>query len=141
MKKKIVSFALVIMALFIVTGCGNEEPKKPDNGKTPEQQNEPNANTNKEVIKTQTVDGLEISDIAVKKESGMSVVSGKVTNKTAETISLTKISVTVTNPDNSTSKLAIDVGDSIDAGKSVTFTSKTDADLMAATKIVYEVIK
>lgn len=139
MKQKGLKLLLCSLALItIVTGCSFGNNKEDEKEKVESNKNQPNAT----VIEDKTVDGLNISGLNITYKDGMSTVVASVTNTTQEEIKLTSLMIYLKDSkDNLIVETVGNIGDSIKAGETKSFTIFITMDVRKATKADYEIIK
>ena len=139
--KKIVNIALMLlMCMTLVTGCGKDktknDDKKDDNNQTIE------VNDNKEVIKDQNIDGIEITNTSLVYEGGISYLNATVTNNTGSDYELNEYRINVKDSDdNIIVTMPGYVGSVLKNGESKTINTMITEDLSKAASIEYEVVK
>ena len=137
MKKMILTLSILICCLCIITGCGKKNDKgiKQDNN-TPVVKE----NTNENVIKDQTVSGIEFTNTSLKIVDGMSTIVTKITNNTNG--EYTKDSFTIIIKDNNgkvIQEIPGYINRSIPVGESLVISSGVDVDLSNAYSVEYKV--
>lgn len=134
--KKVAFTILLVFSFAFVTGCNKVETKVEENNI------DITTNTEEEVLKEQTVDGLTFLDASLKYVGGTSKFQAKVTNTTDKKIELDHVNVHLKSGDG-TEMIVLPgfIGDSIEPGESRTINVSYQGDLSGATKIEYEIIK
>ena len=136
--KRIVNITLMLLVcITLVTGCGKDktknDDKKDDNNQTIE------VNDNKEVIKDQNIDGIEITNTSLVYEGGISYLNATVTNNTGSDYELNEYRINVKDSDgNIIVTMPGYVGSVLKNGESNTMITE---DLSKAYSIEYEVVK
>lgn len=137
--KKIGLIGLAGLTLF-ATGCGCTKGKEENEGKNTEP--ETVINTNEDVIKDQTFDGLQMTNTSLVTTDGISSLVTEVTNNTGSDYYLNEFTITVKNADGTVvATLPGYVGEVIRNGETKTINSSIDIDLSSATSIEYSVVK
>lgn len=139
--KKIISITLLLpVCLTLVTGCGKNKEindKNDDDSKV-----EININTNEDVIKNQNIDGIEITQVSLVYENGLSHFNATVTNNTGSDYFLEEYKINVKDSDGNIIVIIPGyVGSVIKNGESKNINSVITEDLSKAFSIEYEVIK
>jgi len=137
--KKLGLLGLIGITLF-ATGCGcdNKEGKKPVENKEPET----TINTNEDVIKDQTFEGLTMTNTSLVVTNGMSNLVTEVTNNTGADYHLVEFVITVRDASGAViTTLPGYVGDVIRNGETRTIDSSIDIDLSNAASIEYSVTR
>ena len=138
---KIISFIFVCSLLF-VTGCGkkNNTNSNVNNEKTTTQ--EVKVNTNENVIKNQVVDGIEMKDTSMITENGVTTFQTTVVNNTGSDYRLNEYSIIVKDQEGNIIKTIPGyIGSTIKNGESKKLKSTTNADMVNAYSVEYQVIK
>lgn len=121
--------------LLCVSGCSCARKKKLKPTPTP-----PESTT--KVLEDQKIEDLNITDFNITYENGMSTVVASVKNESNHDLSLDTIGIALYDKNH---KLLVEtsanIGDSIKAGATTSFTSYITMDLRSATKIEYKVNK
>ena len=139
--KRIVNITLMLLVcITLVTGCGKDktknDDKKDDNNQTIE------VNDNKEVIKDQNIDGIEITNTSLVYEGGISYLNATVTNNTGSDYELNEYRINVKDSDgNIIVTMPGYVGSVLKNGESKTINTMITEDLSKAYSIEYEVVK
>ena len=138
--KQLGIIGMVGLTLF-ATGCGcsKEEEKK-----TEEKEKEPvvSVNTEENVIKDQTFEGLTMTNTSLVTTDGISKLVTEVTNNTGADYYLQEFEITVKDAEgNVLDTLVGYVTSVIKNGETKTINSSTDIDLSKATSIEYNVKK
>lgn len=131
MKKKLI---ILTILLVITTGCGcnNKDIKQPNIS----------VNTEKDVIKDQTVDGIKMTNTSLTTINGVSTLITKVTNDTTTDYELKEYKIIIKDEKgNVIATIPGYVGTIIKAGETRTIDTDTNADLTGAKSIEYEVNK
>lgn len=133
--KKIVNISLILLiGIFLLTGCGNKEKEN--------EETDTKVNTNENVVKDQTLENFKFENTSLVYENGNSVLETIVTNTSSETTYLKEFKIMVKDASgNEIVTLKGFVGDSLGAGESRTITSSYGDDLTEAKSITYEVIR
>ena len=136
MLKKLGIISLASLLLFS-TGCGCSKEKESEKEK---EQPESVINTNENVIKDQTFEGLQMSNTSLVTTEGVSTLVTEVTNNTGADYYLNEFVITVKAADGTViTTLPGYVGDVILNGETRTINSSIDIDLSAAASIEYSV--
>ena len=139
--KKIVNIALMLLVcMTLVTGCGKDKTKNDD--KKEDDKPTIEVNDNKEVIKDQNIDGIEITNTSLVYEDGISYLNATVTNNTGSDYELNEYRINVKDSDdNIIVTMPGYVGSVLKNGESKTINTMITEDLSKAASIEYEVIK
>ena len=139
--KKIVNIALMLlMCMTLVTGCGKDKTKNDD--KKEDDKPTIEVNDNKEVIKDQNIDGIEITNTSLVYEDGISYLNATVTNNTGSDYELNEYRINVKDSDdNIIVTMPGYVGSVLKNGESKTINTMITEDLSKAASIEYEVVK
>ena len=133
--KKIIIGITIILSIGIFTGCGckkKEEQKK----------EEVKVNTNKDVVKDQTVEEFEFVNTSLKYENGTSILETAVTNNSDKTQELKEFKIHVKDKDgNEIITLTGYVGSTIKSKETKIINSYCGEDLSSAKSVEYEVIR
>ena len=133
--KKIVNISMILLiGLFLLTGCkNNKENEKQPNIK---------ANTNEDVVKNQQLENFLFENTSLVYEDGTSTLQTTVTNTSNETTYLSEFIIYVKDKDgNEIITLRGFVGDKLKAGEKRTISSSCGDDLTNAASISYEVVR
>lgn len=138
MKNNIQKAFLAIFALALVTGCGcAKKDNKKDNTK-----DDVKVNTEENVIKDQTFEGLTFTNTSLTTTNGVSTLITEVSNSTGEDYTLEEFTITIKNKDGEViTTIPGYVGDVIKNGETRTINSSIDIDLSSASSIEYSVKK
>ncbi len=138
MKNNIQKALLAIFALALVTGCGcAKKDNKKDNTK-----DDVKVNTEENVIKDQTFEGLTFTNTSLTTTNGVSTLITEVSNSTGEDYTLEEFTITIKNKDGEViTTIPGYVGDVIKNGETRTINSSIDIDLSSASSIEYSVKK
>lgn len=129
---KLLIILLIVPAMF-VTGCGCQK-------RTAKKEAKPVANTHKDVIKDQEVEGLKLTNTALVTEPGNSTLTTEVSNPTGQDIQLLSFDIYVKDKNGNLIITLIGyVGESIPAGQTRTIVSSTDMNLKDATSVEYKI--
>ena len=138
MKNNIKKALLAIFALTLVTGCGcAKKDNKKDNTK-----DDVKVNTEENVIKDQTFEGLTFTNTSLTTTNGVSTLITEVSNSTGSDYTLEEFTITIKNKDGEViTTIPGYVGDVIKNGETRTINSSIDIDLSNASSIEYSVKK
>ena len=138
MKNNIQKALLAIFALALVTGCGcAKKDNKKDNTK-----DDVKVNTEENVIKDQTFEGLTFTNTSLTTTNGVSTLITEVSNSTGEDYTLEEFTITIKNKAGEViTTIPGYVGDVIKNGETRTINSSIDIDLSSASSIEYSVKK
>ena len=138
MKNNIKKALLAIFALTLVTGCGcAKKDNKKDNTK-----DDVKVNTEENVIKDQTFEGLTFTNTSLTTTNGVSTLITEVSNSTGSDYTLEEFTITIKNKDGEViTTIPGYVGDVIKNGETRTINSSIDIDLSSASSIEYSVKK
>lgn len=129
---KLLIILLIVPAMF-VTGCGCQK-------RAAKKEAKPVANTHKDVIKDQEVEGLKLTNTALVTEPGNSTLTTEVSNPTGQDIQLLSFDIYVKDKNGNLIITLIGyVGESIPAGQTRTIVSSTDMNLKDATSVEYKI--
>lgn len=133
--RKLINMSLVLLiGLFLLTGCGNKEKEN--------EETDTKVNTNENVVKDQTLENFKFENTSLVYEDGTSILQTVVTNTSTETTYLTEFKIHVKDEYGvEIIELTGFVGDSLAAGESRTITSSYGDDITKAASITYEVIR
>ena len=138
--KKLGLIGLAGLALF-ATGCGCSKDKEKENEKN-NAEPETVINTNQDVIKDQTFEGLQMTNTSLVVTDGISTLVSEVTNNTGADYYLNEFLITVKAADGSViTTLPGYVGSVIKNGETKVINSSIDVDLSTAASIEYSVSK
>ena len=138
MKKQIKGLLALLLVATLVTGCGctNKDNKK-DNTK-----DDVKVNTEENVIKDQTFEGLTFTNTSLTTTNGVSTLITEVSNSTGSDYTLEEFTITIKNKDGEViTTIPGYVGDVIKNGETRTINSSIDIDLSSASSIEYSVKK
>lgn len=135
MKKTLLTISLVL-SLFI-TGCGCEKKEEKEVKK-----NETIVVTEENVIKNQSVDGIEFTNTELTVTNGISKITVAVTNNSTENYNLNGYSIIFKDEnDNAIATMPGYVGETINVGETKHINASIDIDVSNAKKVEYEVKK
>ena len=139
--KRIVNITLMLLVcITLVTGCGKDKTKNDD--KKEDDKPTIEVNDNKEVIKDQNIDGIEITNTSLVYEGGISYLNATVTNNTGSDYELNEYRINVKDSDdNIIVTMPGYVGSVLKNGESKTINTMITEDLSKAASIEYEVVK
>ena len=124
----------------LVTGCGCS--KKDDNKGNGTKEPDVIVNTEEDVIKDQTFEGLTFTNTSLTVVDGISTLMTQVSNDTGSDYTLDEFTITVKDSEgNIVTTLPGYVGDVIRNGETRTINSSIDIDLSKASSIEYSVKK
>lgn len=134
--KKIINISMVLLiGIFLLTGCNNAK-------KETETQGEVKANTNEEVVKDQVLENFTFEKTSLIYEDGTSTLQTVVTNTSSKTEYLSEFKIHVKDVEgNEIVEMTGFIGDNLKAGESRTITSSYGDDLTNAASISYEVVR
>ena len=138
MKKQIKSLLALLLVATLVTGCGctNKDNKK-NNAK-----DDVKVNTEENVIKDQTFEGLTFTNTSLTTTNGVSTLITEVSNSTGSDYTLEEFTITIKNKAGEViTTIPGYVGDVIKNGETRTINSSIDIDLSNASSIEYSVKK
>lgn len=135
--KKILTLGLsALLVLGLVTGCGCKKQK------TKKEELKVEVNTEKDVIKDQKVDGIDMTNTSLVTTNGSSKLLTKVTNNTDSDYILNEYTIIIKNKEGKVlTKVPGYLGDKIKKGETRIINATTDVDITGATSIEYEVKK
>ena len=138
MKNNIQKALLAIFALALVTGCGcAKKDNKKDNTK-----DDVKVNTEENVIKDLTFEGLTFTNTSLTTTNGVSTLITEVSNSTGSDYTLEEFTITLKIKDGEViTTIPGYVGDVIKNGETRTINSSIDIDLSSASSIEYSVKK
>ena len=138
MKKQIKSLLALLLVATLVTGCGcTKKDNKKDSTK-----DDVKVNTEENVIKDQTFEGLTFTNTSLTTTNGVSTLITEVSNSTGEDYTLEEFTITIKNKDGEViTTIPGYVGDVIKNGETRTINSSIDIDLSSASSIEYSVKK
>ena len=138
MKKQIKSLLALLLVATLVTGCGcAKKDNKKDNTK-----DDVKVNTEENVIKDQTFEGLTFTNTSLTTTNGVSTLITEVSNSTGSDYTLEEFTITIKNKDGEViTTIPGYVGDVIKNGETRTINSSIDIDLSNASSIEYSVKK
>ena len=139
--KKIVNITLMLLVcLTLVTGCVKDKTKNDD--KKEDDKPTIEVNDNKEVIKDQNIDGIEITNTSLVYEDGISYLNATVTNNTGSDYELNEYRINVKDSEgNIIVTMPGYVGSVLKNGESKTINTMITENLSKAYSIEYEVVK
>lgn len=141
MKKKIIIIFITIISLSIITGCGCDKKTKTDSPKKIKEKNII-VNTEKNVIKNQNIEGIEIKNTSLVIEKNVSKIETKITNNTSSDFKLERFEIIAKDEkEKEIARIPEYVGSEIKKGQSIITTIVIDIDLSNAKSIEYKVIK
>ena len=138
MKKQIKSLLALLLVATLVTGCGcTKKDNKKNNAK-----DDVKVNTEENVIKDQTFEGLTFTNTSLTTTNGVSTLITEVSNSTGEDYTLEEFTITIKNKAGEViTTIPGYVGDVIKNGETRTINSSIDIDLSNASSIEYSVKK
>ena len=138
MKKQIKSLLALLLVATLVTGCGcTKKDNKKDNTK-----DDVKVNTEENVIKDQTFEGLTFTNTSLTTTNGVSTLITEVSNSTGSDYTLEEFTITIKNKAGEViTTIPGYVGDVIKNGETRTINSSIDIDLSNASSIEYSVKK
>ena len=138
MKKQIKGLLALLLVATLVTGCGcTKKDNKKGNTK-----DDVKVNTEENVIKDQTFEGLTFTNTSLTTTNGVSTLITEVSNSTGEDYTLEEFTITIKNKDGEViTTIPGYVGDVIKNGETRTINSSIDIDLSSASSIEYSVKK
>ncbi len=138
MKKQIKSLLALLLVVTLVTGCGcTKKDNKKNNAK-----DDVKVNTEENVIKDQTFEGLTFTNTSLTTTNGVSTLITEVSNSTGSDYTLEEFTITIKNKDGEViTTIPGYVGDVIKNGETRTINSSIDIDLSNASSIEYSVKK
>ena len=138
MKKQIKGLLALLLVATLVTGCGcTKKDNKKDSTK-----DDVKVNTEENVIKDQTFEGLTFTNTSLTTTNGVSTLITEVSNSTGEDYTLEEFTITIKNKDGEViTTIPGYVGDVIKNGETRTINSSIDIDLSSASSIEYSVKK
>lgn len=138
MKKQIKSLLALLLVATLVTGCGcTKKDNKKNNAK-----DDVKVNTEENVIKDQTFEGLTFTNTSLTTTNGVSTLITEVSNSTGSDYTLEEFTITIKNKDGEViTTIPGYVGDVIKNGETRTINSSIDIDLSSASSIEYSVKK
>ncbi len=138
MKKQIKSLLALLLVATLVTGCGcTKKDNKKDSTK-----DDVKVNTEENVIKDQTFEGLTFTNTSLTTTNGVSTLITEVSNSTGSDYTLEEFTITIKNKDGEViTTIPGYVGDVIKNGETRTINSSIDIDLSNASSIEYSVKK
>lgn len=140
MKNNLKKLLGVLLVVGLVTGCGCS--KKDDNKGNENKQPDVIVNTEEDVIKDQTFEGLTFTNTSLTVVDGISTLMTQVSNDTGSDYTLDEFTITVKDSEgNIVTTLPGYVGDVIRNGETRTINSSIDIDLSKASSIEYSVKK
>ena len=145
--KKIINISLMLLVcLTLVTGCGkNNNIDNKDNNKDNDSKNNNSTvevNNNQEVIKNQNIDGIEITNVSLVYEDGISYFKATATNNTGSDYVLNQYKIYVKDQDgNIITTMLGNIGNTLKNGESKTIRTMISENLSNAYSIDFEVVK
>ena len=138
MKRQIKSLLALLLVATLVTGCGcTKKDNKKDSTK-----DDVKVNTEENVIKDQTFEGLTFTNTSLTTTNGVSTLITEVSNSTGSDYTLEEFTITIKNKDGEViTTIPGYVGDVIKNGETRTINSSIDIDLSNASSIEYSVKK
>ena len=138
MKKQIKGLLALLLVATLVTGCGcTKKDNKKNNTK-----DDVKVNTEENVIKDQTFEGLTFTNTSLTTTNGVSTLITEVSNSTGSDYTLEEFTITIKNKDGEViTTIPGYVGDVIKNGETRTINSSIDIDLSSASSIEYSVKK
>ena len=138
MKKQIKSLLALLLVATLVTGCGcTKKDNKKNNAK-----DDVKVNTEENVIKDQTFEGLTFTNTSLTTTNGVSTLITEVSNSTGSDYTLEEFTITIKNKAGEViTTIPGYVGDVIKNGETRTINSSIDIDLSNASSIEYSVKK
>ena len=138
MKRQIKSLLALLLVVTLVTGCGcTKKDNKKNNAK-----DDVKVNTEENVIKDQTFEGLTFTNTSLTTTNGVSTLITEVSNSTGEDYTLEEFTITIKNKAGEViTTIPGYVGDVIKNGETRTINSSIDIDLSNASSIEYSVKK
>ncbi len=138
MKKQIKGLLALLLVATLVTGCGcTKKDNKKNNTK-----DDVKVNTEENVIKDQTFEGLTFTNTSLTTTNGVSTLITEVSNSTGSDYTLEEFTITIKNKDGEViTTIPGYVGDVIKNGETRTINSSIDIDLSNASSIEYSVKK
>ena len=138
MKKQIKSLLALLLVVTLVTGCGcTKKDNKKNNAK-----DDVKVNTEENVIKDQTFEGLTFTNTSLTTTNGVSTLITEVSNSTGSDYTLEEFTITLKIKDGEViTTIPGYVGDVIKNGETRTINSSIDIDLSNASSIEYSVKK
>ena len=138
MKRQIKSLLALLLVATLVTGCGcTKKDNKKNNTK-----DDVKVNTEENVIKDQTFEGLTFTNTSLSTTNGVSTLITEVSNSTGSDYTLEEFTITIKNKDGEViTTIPGYVGDVIKNGETRTINSSIDIDLSSASSIEYSVKK
>ena len=132
MKKQIKSLLALLLVVTLVTGCGcTKKDNKKNNAK-----DDVKVNTEENVIKDQTFEGLTFTNTSLTTTNGVSTLITEVSNSTGSDYTLEEFTITIKNKDGEViTTIPGYVGDVIKNGETRTINSSIDIDLSSASSI------
>ena len=138
MNKQVKSLLALLLVATLVTGCGcTKKDNKKNNTK-----DDVKVNTEENVIKDQTFEGLTFTNTSLTTTNGVSTLITEVSNSTGEDYTLEEFTITIKNKAGEViTTIPGYVGDVIKNGETRTINSSIDIDLSNASSIEYSVKK
>ena len=138
MNKQVKSLLALLLVATLVTGCGcTKKDNKKNNTK-----DDVKVNTEENVIKDQTFEGLTFTNTSLTTTNGVSTLITEVSNSTGSDYTLEEFTITIKNKAGEViTTIPGYVGDVIKNGETRTINSSIDIDLSNASSIEYSVKK
>ena len=138
MNKQVKSLLALLLVATLVTGCGcTKKDNKKNNAK-----DDVKVNTEENVIKDQTFEGLTFTNTSLTTTNGVSTLITEVSNSTGSDYTLEEFTITIKNKAGEViTTIPGYVGDVIKNGETRTINSSIDIDLSSASSIEYSVKK
>lgn len=138
MKKGLKNIFALLLIVGLVTGCGCQ--KKEENKKSENKEPEIKVNTEENVIKDQTFEGLTFTNTSVTTVNGISTLITQVSNNTGVDYTLNEFTIIAKDAEgNVVATIPGYVGSVIKNGETRTIDSSIDRDLSTASSIEYSV--
>lgn len=135
MKKLIIGMLFVTLCFTTGCGCDKEKDEKKENEAPKAEQN-----TNKDVIKDQTVEGLKLTNTSLVNLGGISTLETEVSNKTGASVFLKSFDIIVKDKKGKEVVTLLGyVGEEIPDGTTRRITTSVDQDLSDAGAISYKI--
>ncbi len=139
MKKFIGIILVTFCAILLTTGCG----KKQKVDKKPEEKG-PSINKNENVLKEQTIEEFQFSDISMIYEEGVTKFEATVTNISEQTANLLEFKIHVKDEQGNEMVepvLVGYIGEQLGAGESRVLNTYSVQDLTSAFSVEYEIVR
>lgn len=138
MKNKMIIILITIVLLNVITGCENVKKNKHQK----ENKENPIMNYEKNVIKNQNIEGIDITNTSLVIEKNTSKLETKITNNTNSDYKLENFEIIVKDENNKEIIIIPEyVGVEIKKGESIITNVVVDVDLKSAKSIEYKVKK